>query len=785
MPFGTIDNALFLVRTPALVDRTYGFLTQMPQTYAGLPLTGYFDFNVPFVFQPGDFSPLTQGEMNFVRFFMNYYLEDYITFGATEAMDPNITFGVLNVDLRTQNPDTNAWNDVRGFAYYPQTSFEGDVWLVARARQFDEYATLAHEIGHALGLRHAHDPRSNLPGSEQNKQFSIMAYDAQLRGPAQVRELQLYDVAALQFLYGASATNQTDTSYSDFSRELGNRFYCLWDAGGIDEIDISTQASAGYIDLRPGFFSSLGIDTDVTHQNGQITDAGIGNVSLAFGTLIENATGSDRDDVIIGNVLDNVLNGGDGNDILYADGFELDGEEADYSLIFRGAVIARPSDPTLQMDELRGGADDDYLFGGRGLNFLDGGEGDDRVQGGRGDDDIVLGIGNDWFSGGAGINIFTFNAETSGLKTFSNIAFAINIISAMSDDAYLEMNFSFDQGNFYSINGRHHSNVVVQLVGDPYLPYNHFNFVGAVITNLTLRGLDGQGELIEISSGEFFIDTGGAEAGSIDALYVNTDQSLYVFQAGAHLEGFTGSGTTFSGSGSFRGGTGNDTYIVGSGLTVAGGGGSDVFYLQRDTSIFAGGISNNNTSGNQIFLEGQGELTSMNFVSSYQEGTTLFAGCVENLGNWIDLEIYIDDFGTPGCLMRFRNAVWEDGYPWPGEVHTTVFAFLDTWSAFGITAFSDYLNSLEPALEFGLSSYWPDSPVEMDALFSAGPLDSFARPGRFEHDDALTLPTQDQGWTLNDNGWDQDITPASHQDAWYQEMILTGPAEVYRDYLLA
>lgn len=31
MPFGTITNALSLIRTPALEDRTYGFLTQMPQ----------------------------------------------------------------------------------------------------------------------------------------------------------------------------------------------------------------------------------------------------------------------------------------------------------------------------------------------------------------------------------------------------------------------------------------------------------------------------------------------------------------------------------------------------------------------------------------------------------------------------------------------------------------------------------------------------------------------------------------------------------------------------------
>lgn len=31
MPFGTVTNALSLIRGPALEDRSYGFLTQMPQ----------------------------------------------------------------------------------------------------------------------------------------------------------------------------------------------------------------------------------------------------------------------------------------------------------------------------------------------------------------------------------------------------------------------------------------------------------------------------------------------------------------------------------------------------------------------------------------------------------------------------------------------------------------------------------------------------------------------------------------------------------------------------------
>ena len=67
------------------------------------------------------------------------------------------------------------------------------------------------------------------------------------------------------------------------------------------------MAKAGVaLDLTPGHLSSVGVTaTGVSAVN---------NLSLGLGSSIENAIGSDFDDVILGNDLANVLSGGKGND---------------------------------------------------------------------------------------------------------------------------------------------------------------------------------------------------------------------------------------------------------------------------------------------------------------------------------------------------------------------------------------------------------------------------------------------------------------------------------------
>ena len=64
----------------------------------------------------------------------------------------------------------------------------------------------------------------------------------------------------------------------------------IWDAGGIDTLDASNQALGAAIDLGAGAFSSIGV-----RDGGR---AAAQNVAIAYGVVIENATGSGGNDTI-------------------------------------------------------------------------------------------------------------------------------------------------------------------------------------------------------------------------------------------------------------------------------------------------------------------------------------------------------------------------------------------------------------------------------------------------------------------------------------------------------
>ncbi len=230
----------------------------------------------------------------------------------------------------------------------------GDIWIFKNGNTYNTYV---HELGHALGLNHAFDDiaktvrqQLGLPAATptpfETQKFSIMAYAPHAAEGGEVTEWQLHDISALQFLYGASSYNKTD-HYVEFAHGNGtDRIFSIWDGSGSDMIDASGYAQSSYIDLRPGHFSSIGpnalSDNNYTTVDGKKvefdagkindnysvrlgTDGNLGreNVSIAFGTYIEDATGSTKNDVIVGNMLTNMISAGLGNDLVFGDGFAI------------------------------------------------------------------------------------------------------------------------------------------------------------------------------------------------------------------------------------------------------------------------------------------------------------------------------------------------------------------------------------------------------------------------------------------------------------------------------
>jgi len=324
----------------------------------------------------------------------------------TEVADNAATSGQIRVAFS---------NHVRnlgfaGYAYYPtstQSAKAGDIWLNPDFTDYSEdgphFATMQHEIGHALGLKHPFETVSGnnavLTGVENNVRFTIMAYNSHegaghvytsLGGWAYsyftVRPStpMLYDIAAIQFLYGANLSTRAGNDVYTFSNTQGE-IKTIWDAGGTDTFDLSNQTIAQSINLNAGGFSSLGVAR--TSFSGPLV-AAVDNIAIAFNVVIENARGGAGADRITGNAANNVLRGGLGGDT-------IDGGDGH--------------------DRLFGEAGNDRLFGGLGNDRLDGGHGDDVMEGGPGNDMYTVNARLDQVieQAGAGIDTVVSNISWS------------------------------------------------------------------------------------------------------------------------------------------------------------------------------------------------------------------------------------------------------------------------------------------------------------------------------------------------------------------------------------
>lgn len=249
------------------------------------------------------------------------------------------------------------------WGFYPASeSRGGDVWFGVQENYRNPVAgtfaaaTMLHELGHALGLKHGHQPGGNfgtIPFEWDSQEYSLMTYTNYIgdTGGAASYEFagapQTYmmaDIAALQHMYGADfSTNSGRTVYSWKPQggetfvngkiaidPAGNRIFAtIWDGGGRDTYDLRAYKSNLTIDLSPGGYSKfsdgqlsdLGGGPNNGHARGNIFNALLFNNNRR--SLIEDAKGGSGNDYIGGNIGNNHLYGMGGDDTL----FGIDGQD--------------------------------------------------------------------------------------------------------------------------------------------------------------------------------------------------------------------------------------------------------------------------------------------------------------------------------------------------------------------------------------------------------------------------------------------------------------------------
>ncbi len=328
---------------------TYSFNESIPDEYYD-----YDDLNLI-----TDFSPLTAFQRDAVR---EIFTQINQLFGVKfqETNNGDIRFNITDFVTDTEG-------DIVAFSYFPgeDLTISGDMFLnqdyflnqdiVQGEFNWD---VIVHELGHALGLKHPFETEPILDSSIDDTYHTVMSYTERYNytpifevdengNYVITREINspelfsLFDVAALQLEYGINpTTNSEDNIYSFSYDETISTI--IFDAGGIDTLDLSSNKGNTTLNLNSGSLNSIDeyslneviakyedeipsenysltllTDTLTSWYNDDLLYTGKNNIAISYGTIIENVTTGSGDDIVIDNEVDNIINTSAGNDYIY------------------------------------------------------------------------------------------------------------------------------------------------------------------------------------------------------------------------------------------------------------------------------------------------------------------------------------------------------------------------------------------------------------------------------------------------------------------------------------
>lgn len=512
-----------------------------------------------------------------------------------------------------------------------------------------------------------------------------------------------------------SGTDYDDTFVSNGS---GNTFDGLGEDVNGDTISYSTAGDSVNVDLGSGTGTVSGTGTPDT----------LVNIENIIGTIYDDIlTGSSGNNTITALDGDDVIDTGEGNNVVFGDGGadtitggsgndSINGGTGD-DIIDAGngsnIISGGSGNDTItggdDNDLIGGGADNDLIDAGNGNNIVFGGSGDDTiitgddmdsVNGGNGDDTVRASAGNDTFNGGNGTDWLDYSLETTAVDV-SLISGTATGASIGTDTISNFENISGSSGND-TLTGNTLSNIILGNDGQ--------DTIDGGAGDDSLDGGDGNDSInggtgddtLTGGAGDDTLDGGDHNVGGgdlVDESDSSSDLTVVLTNAAGSING-DGNDTLFNIE-NVNTGSGNDTLNIGDSddnIINAGDGTDTVNITISGTVTVVRNISQVTTTGTSVGNDEYNEIEVLNIDGEATDDTINLTDSGDNTvtgngGN--DVVNVVKNSTDNGSITITRAASSSDATVTGTGIGNDVYSDIDTIGITGSTGDENFIISDE------------------------------------------------------------------------------------------